>query len=561
MRPMQRILWMLTLVACAPSAAAAADDRVSAKPAAPLVFTVTTAEGDQVSGSIAELSDGKLTLDTAPPQSFTLADLERIEPGASAATAAEANSGDLVWLGQDNHDLVQVGGAPGGNGIQDVHLRINRLSNKAIKQIAVVCRFPKLLRVWRLDTSASPHWRLAIARSELASEADLYIEPPAGDSFDMKFEATVIYNDGETSKSSVTALTHTSDALKVDRQTKPGEPSTKSEDSSTEDDAADVFLAGLGRLRGKIVSLSPQSLVLRTTWDADVEVPVLHVRGVWFGRQAPAGTRAKFDERLAEPGSDDVVFVAAQDNSAAEVAGQVQGLADDKLTLRYQGEDRPIKQDRLLGLVFTAHAKLPPLAGTHQVFLLGGDQSIAGNWVAWRDGALEVLTPWQSPLQLPAAAIHQIRIRNGKIVYLPDLEPIEVEELGYFGRVISWRSDKGFDGGPPVMNGKKPVRSLAMHSRCVLTYALNGQFDKFVSTVGFDDSGQHRGRVACRILADGRELFSSQDLRATQDALPIDVAVDGAQQLTLEVDFGADADIGDRVLWAEPRLFRTSSQK
>src|SRR5690606_19690744 len=132
----------------------------------------------------------------------------------------------------------------------------------------------------------------------------------------------------------------------------------------------------------------------------------------------------------------------------------------------------------------------------------------------------EVQTPWQSPLKVPAVTVNQIRIRNGKIVYLPDLEPIEVEELGYFGRVIAWRADQGFDGSPPVMNGKKPLRSLAMHSRCVLTYALNGQFDKFVSTVGFDDSGQQRGRVACRILGDGRELFTNPDVRASQDPLP-----------------------------------------
>ena len=555
---MQRILWMLMLVACAPIAAHAADEKAPTKPV--MRITVTTAEGDQSSGSIAEVGDGKLTLATDPPQSFTLADLERIELGTSAVPTQEANSGDVVWLGQDNHDLVQVGGAPGGNGIQDVHLRISNLSAKAIKQIAVVCRFPKLLRVWRLDTSASPHWRLAIARSDLAPEADLYIEPPAGDSFDMKFEVAVIYNDGSTSKSSATALTHTSDGLKVDRATQPGQPSEKPADAPAADEAADVFLAGQGRLRGKIVSLSPQSLILRTTWDADVELPILHVRGIWFGKPAPAGTKAKFDERLVEPAGDDIVFVAAPDNSAAEVAGQMQSLADDKLLLRYEGEDRPIKQDRLLGLVFAARAKLPSVEGAHQVFLLGAEQTIAGKWVGWTGDALEIQTPWQSSLRLPAEAVNQIRIRNGKIVYLPDLEPIEVEELGYFGRVYSWRADQGFDGGPPVMNGKKPIRSLAMHSRCVLTYPLNGQFEKFVSIVGFDDSGQHRGRVACRILGDGRELFSSPDLRATQDPVPVEVALDGVQQLTIEVDFGADADIGDRVLWADPRLFRIDNK-
>jgi len=555
MRPIRHFLLMLVLAAFAQIGARAADDAASSRPS-PLVVSVTTAEGERTAGAIAELTDGRLTLATDPPRTFMLADLEHIELDASAASTPPIGSGDLVWLGQDNHDLVQVGGAPGGNGIQDVHLRIDRLSHKAIKQIAVVCRFPRLLRVWRLDTSASPHWRLAIARSELAPEADLYIEPPADDSYNMKFDVTVIYNDGSTSKSSVTATTHSSDALKVDRKTKPGELSADPLAASTTDGTSDVFLAGQGRLRGSIVSLSPEALVLRTTWDADVELPVLHVRGIWFGNTAPTGARARFDQQLAEPIGEDVVFLRAPDKSAAEVAGQLRSLDDEKLVLRYDGDDRQIKRPRLLGIVFTEHTKLPPVEGTYQTFLLKSGQTVSGHWVGWSSGALEVDASWHSLLRVPADAVDQIRIRNGKVIYLPDLEPIAVEEQAYLGRVMSWGPDQGFDGGAPVMNGKRPLRTLAMHSRCVLTYALDEQFGKFVATVGFDDSSHDRGRVACRVLGDGRELFSQPDLRATQDPMPIEVTLDGVKQLTLEVDFGSDADIGDRVLWVDPRLFR-----
>ena len=173
---------------------------------------------------------------------------------------------------------------------------------------------------------------------------------------------------------------------------------------------------------------------------------------------------------------------------------------------------------------------------------------------------LEIETPWHTRLSVPGDTVSEIRIRNGTLVSLSDLEPLSVEETAYFGRVVPWSRDQGFDGAAPAIKGKQPVRSLAMHSRCVLVYALDEQFEKFKATVGFDDSSQNRGRVACRVLADGRELFAHDDLRADQDPLPVEVSVGGAKQLTLEVDFGQDADVGDRVLWAEPRLFRAEKQ-
>jgi hypothetical protein len=528
----------------------AADD----KSPPPLQVTVTTAEGEQSAGPIGGLADGKLTLATEPARSFDLADLERIELGKSA-TAASA--GPLVWIGQDNHDLVQVGGAPGGNGIQDLHLRVDGLAAKPLKQVTVVCRFPRQLRVWRLDTSQSPHWRLAIARSELAPQADLYLEPGADDSFGMKFDATFTYADESTSKSSVTATTHTSDSLKIDRGAQPGKVAPAQTASAVAAGMAEVYLVDQGRLRGDIVALGPQKMVLRASWKADVEVPIVHVKGMWLGAAAPADARADFDKQLAAPVADDVVFLTAPDKSTAQVAGSVLGMSQDKLQLRFDGDDRSINRDRLLGVVFAAHPKIPSFAGVYQAFVLASGESISGRWVALSEGSLEVETPWQARWRIPFGDVAEIRVRNGKLVYLSDLEPTAVEEVAYFSRVIPWGRDRGFDGGPPVMKGKKPGRSLAMHSRSLLSFALDGQFGSFKATVGFDDSSGSRGRVLCRVTADGRELFVHNDLRGDADPVNVDVPLDGAKQLTLEVDFGEHEDIGDRVLWAEPRLFRS----
>lgn len=520
-----------------------------------LQAVVTTVDEQQIGGRIVGVADGQLQLATEPPRTIPLEDVLRIEIGKATASA---ETGDLKWIGQDNQDLVQVGGASGGNGIQDLHLRATNLKPLAIKQIIVACRFPKRVRVWRLDTSMSPHWRLAIARNELATEADLYLEPDAIDSFDQKFEVTYTYSDDSTAKASVTATTHTSDQLKVDKGQQPGTASVAA--APADPTKAEIYLADSGRLRGEIRQLTPEMLTLTTAWQSDAQVPLLKVRGLWFGQAGPAGAHSDFDKQLLAPTSEDVVFLVAPDKSAATVQGSVRGLSDGRLTVHFEGADRSVKQERLLGIVFAAQAKSPPVAGAYQVFRLLSGDVLAGHWRGLADGQLDIETLWQARVKLPADQLSEIRTRNGKLTYLSDLEPISVEETPYFGRLIGWRRDMGFGGQPAKIKGQPVARCLAVHSRSVLTFALDGQYEQFKTKLAFDDSAGTRGRVACRVLVDGREVFARPDFRSTEDAQAIDVPLAGAKQLVLEVDFGQDEDTGDRILWAEPRLFRAATQ-
>ena len=95
-----------------------------------------------------------------------------------------------------------------------------------------------------------------------------------------------------------------------------------------------------------------------------------------------------------------------------------------------------------------------------------------------------------------------------------------------------------------------------MQSRCVLTYALDGQFATFKTLVGFEDEAGTRGRVKCRVVADGKELFTKPDLRPSDKPQTIEAPIVGVKELILEVDFGEDEDVADRIIWANPRLYR-----
>jgi hypothetical protein len=144
------------------------------------------------------------------------------------------------------------------------------------------------------------------------------------------------------------------------------------------------------------------------------------------------------------------------------------------------------------------------------------------------------------------------------MTYLSDLEPSRVDETPFFGHRMPWRRDVGLLGEPLRMNGQTYERGVAVHSRSHLTYDLNGQYARFDAVLGFDDAAQGKGRVDCRVLADGKELFARTDLSAVEPAVVLSLPVAGASQLRLEVDFGRDQDTGDRVNWANARLYRAT---
>ena len=60
------------------------------------------------------------------------------------------------------------------------------------------------------------------------------------------------------------------------------------------------------------------------------------------------------------------------------------------------------------------------------------------------------------------------------------------------------------------------------------------------------------------MIGDGKPLFERPDFRGDEPPADLDLDVSGVKRLTLEVDFGEGQDVGDRVVWANPRLLRAS---
>jgi hypothetical protein len=434
---------------------------------------------------------------------------------------------------------------PKPNGIRDLHIWLFNLREAKIKQITVTCQTDKGPASWRLDTTDSQDWPLLIRRSGNEMSADLFLEPPEADCFQKDFMIAVNYEDGQAANVNTKADKHTDAKLAVDPKAAAVPPTD-----------AWVYLTGDEKLFGKLESISAESLRLTTPWEDHVDIPLARIRGVHLGLLERKEPTDSFVKRLKERGSEDQLLAQTKSGEVLAINGVVEATDKDRLRFRYQDRSRTIPLKQVEGLVLATRPEREREGDLRPTFSLPGGLAVSGRWKDLDTAVWKIETPWGQELKLPAAEIQDVRFRGGKMTYLSDLSPSKVEETPYFGHRLPWRRDVNLIGEPLKMQGRIYDRGLAVHSRCILTYDLDGRYSTFEALVGFDDAVKGKGRVDCRVFADNKELYANPDLAADSPPVKLAFPVAGAEQLRLCVDFGRGQDTGDRVIWANARLYR-----
>ena len=439
---------------------------------------------------------------------------------------------------------------PKKNGIRDLNLSLFNLRSAEIKQVTVTCQTDKAPTSWRLDTTDSQDWPLVVRRSGTEPMADLYLEPPPGDCFQKDFTIAVIYADGQNANANAKADAHTKPDLAVD----PKAPGIEKLD-------AWLYLTGEEKLCGKLESISQEAVRITTPWQDHLDVPLARVIGIHLGLIERKESAAAFARRLKARGSEDQLLAQIKTGEVVAIPGLIEGTEEDKLRFQYKGRTRTLPLKQVEGLVMASRAESDRTDVLRTTFSLPADLLVSGRWKGLDASVWKVETAWGQELKLPAADVQSVRFHGGKLTYLSDLNPSKVEEIPFFGRRLSWRRDVNLMGEPLKMNGQTYDRGVAVHSRSILTYDLNGRYSTFEALVGFDDASKGQGRVDCRVFADGREIFANPDLKASDPPVKLSLPVSGAEQLRLQVDFGRGQNTGDRVIWANARLYRQSSPK
>ena len=512
-------------------------NQANQKPGGPLV-TVTTIEDKQYSAKEAEFKEGKITVKSEPPQSVAMQELQRIVFQHETKMALE-------WVGQKDRDFVQIGAAEGGNGIRDVQIRATGLAAKGIKQVAIVSK-PQF-RVWRSDVKNSPFWKIQLERVGQAGVAEFHFEPPTKDLFETDLEVTVTYDDNSNAKETLKATTHTSD------QSDPEFPADKL--ATKVGRIATIYGLGGDLFNGQLLKGDAENFTIETSWLPQLDLPSTAIRGVFFDG-SKAEVKTKFDAQLAKPGEDDFIVVLSQDGGITEISGRVEGLVDGRLKVKFEGQQRSIKLERVQALVFGTHPQLNTSKAPFQIYRMSSGDLFSAALQSLEEKTVKLRTMWGTDVDVPREAVVEVTGRNTRMVNISELTPAIVEQVPFFDRKMTFVKDKSWNDRPLKLDGKTYTRGLAMHSRCFLTYDLGGEYATFRAVVGFEEEAGDRGRVVCRVMADEKELFTKPDFRSVEKPVIVQVSVKGVKQLRLEVDFGEDEDIGDRVIWANARLFR-----
>jgi NPCBM/NEW2 domain len=305
------------------------------------------------------------------------------------------------------------------------------------------------------------------------------------------------------------------------------------------------------RIHATLNRWADQKLSMHLPNGNPLEISSNTVSLIWLGT---LDMQSKAQKLTIDPGAEDIAFVL-KDNDVMAVKGFVQGIIGDSLQFRYGDEDRKIKLAKIVGLQLRSNSPAP-ITTFHQVINTDAGDRFSGTLSAIDHDWIVLTAPAGTSMKVLQTSITTIDFLNGRVSFLTDLKPTKVEQTPYFGRLIPYRVNQSLAGGPLILSDGPCPRGIAVHSRCVLTYDISSGFDRFKTKLGFEQPDGHQGRVLARVLGDDKVLYENPDARGDQPPIDIDVQLAGVKTLVLEIDFGKDQDVGDRAVWANPRLLR-----
>lgn len=310
--------------------------------------------------------------------------------------------------------------------------------------------------------------------------------------------------------------------------------------------AALVMLRNGDRLRG----------TLRHVWPPAVErdgaitvVPPAWVAGVRVGAR-PAATAA---------GAKDAVELKNGDR----VEGHLEGAREGRLRVSTSVGPVSIDPARIQAIVMASgDGPVAPARGIEATLETTGGERITGEWRALTATEVHVKPAWGEELAVPRERALRLSVLNGRLIFLSDVRPAEVQQTPYFeshvpsGPVPPYQVDRSDGGRLLRLGGRIYARGLGVHSRSALTYTLAGSFKAFAATIGIDSEVGNGGSVLFRIAGDDRTLYQSPVMRGGDAPVPVTVDVSGVLLLRLEVDYADSGDVADHADWAEARLLK-----
>ena len=165
------------------------------------------------------------------------------------------------------------------------------------------------------------------------------------------------------------------------------------------------------------------------------------------------------------------------------------------------------------------------------------------------------------------AGVHRLiclAILGSLALPIPAAETVWFSALDLTKATQGWgvsQADKSIKGTALTIAGRPFERGFGTHAPGKLAVIVGGKAEQFSAWVGVDEgAGKGRGAVIFKVLADGRELWSSGVMNVGDDAKKVEISLPGIWLLTLVSDTASTGYLYAHADWAEAQIVMTSGR-
>jgi len=317
---------------------------------------------------------------------------------------------------------------------------------------------------------------------------------------------------------------------------------------------------------GRLVSMDESGIRFQAKLGREtaLQIPLSFAGILWLSRADTQLSREPlWQDALSRPRRRDVLLLRNRDLLTGTIlsldAQKNQGTIDRIAEDAAASTRTEFELTRLAAVAFNSSLSRTrkPSKPFANLVLANGTRLQLTSWLV-TEGMVRGKTLFNADVTVPLRELVQLRIANGRAIYLSDLKPTRYTETPYLGARWEWSADSawgeslalGTPGGASVFD-----KGIAMHSTSTLTFALGGRYRRFETMLGV----QHgcTGEVDIQIEVDGVnvEVPGGKELRA-ENARPVVIDVTGKKELTLSVKFGRRGGVQDQIIWGDARLIR-----
>lgn len=315
-------------------------------------------------------------------------------------------------------------------------------------------------------------------------------------------------------------------------------------------------LSGGDRVLGRLTDGSGDPVIMETQAWGRLVLAMDRVVSIRFPSSATSAHVEALNWFQSQPNmADDRILLTNGD----VVTGFIVALDRNAIRLESGGETQSIPL-RLAVAARLVHAAPAPRRGIHAAITLKDGQRMTVVEMNWESDKINARRGTEETVEPRCELIRTVEVSGGRWTWLSEVDPSVEEHKPMLS--FEWRHQRNANvlGGPLRVAGVRYKQGFGVHSRSILVFDLNGQYETFVTALGMDDHSGPFADVNVMIMVDGKGRYEKSGIRAGSLHGPVRLDLDGAKRLELHVDFGLNGDMQDRFNWIEPGLVKPGAK-